>query len=360
MFGRSLLLLALAGCVDDEAFAEQQQAIVGGTIDDGHPSVGSIHYDTDGDGVRDKSCTATMIGARSVLTAAHCVGYGMSIFRVYGTEIRILVVRQVAHPSYSSATPWAHDVAVATLEGPPDLPTMTMSRDAPYVGEPITMIGLGETSNGAGDPGTKRTAVNTIDSFDEFVFETTGATDGEGNGCNGDSGGPIVIGGGELIHGLMSYVPERDTIGCGPRMWSVRIDPYVDWILAEVAAGETRPDAAVPDASPPDAEPPDASPPDAGPPDAAPPDAGPADAAQPMDAMPDDAARPDARRDAMQDAFTDVPRMVTLEGGPDETPSDDGGCAIGGSRRGSAAWLAVAIAWLLVWRRKRSRALGSR
>lgn len=70
---RSLVvgLLLIAGCARIDEAAVQDQAIIGGTDDPGHPYVVAVG------GRSGAYCTGTVISKRTVLTAGHCVSRGI-------------------------------------------------------------------------------------------------------------------------------------------------------------------------------------------------------------------------------------------------------------------------------------------
>jgi hypothetical protein len=215
----SLLLLGLAGCSREPETALRPQAVTNGQLDSGHPSVGAL-YTTAG-----YACSATLVGARSVLTAAHCIEPQTTyLFAIEGGPY--LVSSAVPHPSYNPATD-LFDLGIMRLSGTPPVTPSTLSPDAPWVGMSIVIVGLGCADSSSCTYGTKRMAQNVVKTVSpgEFLF-----SDGNGKGghCSGDSGGPTFTswGGREVLVGVHSHGP----IVCGTDSWDARVDGELAWI----------------------------------------------------------------------------------------------------------------------------------
>ena len=214
----------------------QAAAITDGMPHDGHPAVGGL---TSGGGI----CTATLIGWRTVVTAAHCAQEGARYyFLLEGVWYRSRLAHR--HPGYTPGViAGTDDIAVVLLERAPPVPYATVSASAPSVGQEVTLVGYGITATGAYDSGVKRIAVNKVSSINKLSLLYKGTGNGTGNICSGDSGGPAfaTIGGREVQVGVHSWGQDP----CGTLSASMRVDRYVGW-LREISGGDVSVDGAAP------------------------------------------------------------------------------------------------------------------
>jgi hypothetical protein len=220
------LAAGACGLHDAPATASRQNAITDGVAHKGHASVGRLSL-SDKNG-QTYTCTATLIGRRTVLTAAHCLADIVSSTFHVG-ESSYPVSRMVAHPSYSTS-PMRNDIAVLILSRAVSGVTPTpISIKAPAVGQQLTLIGFGITKDGASDSGTKRIAKNVVAGVQPVRINMQGTGGSVGNICNGDSGGPTfaTIDGQEVQVGVHSH---GNPAACGISEWDARIDPFVGWI----------------------------------------------------------------------------------------------------------------------------------
>lgn len=233
---------ALAACgptddLSDMLVGAQARAITDGVPDEGHPAVGGL---TNGGGI----CTATLIGWRTVVTAAHCAREGARYFFLLdGVWYRSRSAHR--HPGYTpGVVAGTDDIAVVLLERAPPIPFASISAYAPAVGQEVTLVGYGITATGAYDSGVKRIAVNKVSSLNSLNLLYQGTGNGTGNICSGDSGGPAfaTIEGREVQVGVHSWGQDP----CGTLSASMRVDRYVGW-LREVSGGDVSVDGAAPE-----------------------------------------------------------------------------------------------------------------
>jgi hypothetical protein len=211
------------------------------------------------------SCTAALLGPRTVLTAGHCVtahsgsertGGTVHVFANEGTgrplDFEVDLEWVISHPSYPTSGPppsEAYDVALVGLREPVELPIagapwLRIARARP---DHLAFMWLnGQMRDGAA---AEQTAFHRVVQLGELStddsrhpYQLLAACTSTSRGCEiqqGDSGGP-----------LFREIEGEDNDGVGgstrPRIYGVvsrigsyaRLDPVADWILATYEAIE--------------------------------------------------------------------------------------------------------------------------
>jgi hypothetical protein len=199
--------------------------IVNGQNYNGHPAVGSLLIDNQ------PGCTATLVGKRTLVSAAHCIMPNKSYAFTTGGQT-FQVTKIVSHPSYSGTKQLGvYDVAVLLLaSGPPQQP-IPIATAKPQLALPVTLIGFGVTGEKLKDGGTKRRGFNTIAQVDNQSFTINSSGPQNSLSCYGDSGGPALakVNGQEIQVGVVSGSYK----GCGVDSIFSRVDVTASWICQQ-------------------------------------------------------------------------------------------------------------------------------
>lgn len=200
--------------------------IVNGLFTSAHPTVGALLMPAN-PATGATSCSGTMIGCATFLTAAHCVCEDTGAtcqaggpnapdpgsFIVFLQHAGFFLIESIAvHPSYNFPTA---DVAVLRLAQPVTgiRPTPINTLQKPPAGTTGTIAGFGRSGGGSFDYGLKRfgrvTTTASGCAADQICwsFESPLGPPGEdSNTCNADSGGPLFWDSpaGEVVAGITS------------------------------------------------------------------------------------------------------------------------------------------------------------
>lgn len=205
--------VTLAGCIFHpsgvtDSSVDLEKRIVGGEAFEGLQAVGALTYNGNA------HCTGTLVGEKTVVTAAHClVGVTASKMRfVIGSDIvkpqySLRVESTKYHPKYDDRN-IVNDIGFVTLtqEAPIEHMVLLDKMDESFVGQNLFFVGYGVdnayTNSGAGK---KRAVWMTVSSVSNTTFRYD---DAGRNTCYGDSGGPAFVrdsAGNYLVAGVTSY-----------------------------------------------------------------------------------------------------------------------------------------------------------
>ncbi|MGC4115996.1 MAG: trypsin-like serine protease [Myxococcales bacterium] len=238
----TLTALTLAGC--GEAFLETEgnvkpeidvghEKIVNGTVDNGHPTVGKVRDNGD------EICTGTLVGAKTVITAAHCIESTTASRYAFILGSTAYPANSVTvHPSWdgnADSGEGKYDIAVIVLKTSPNITPTPVATAAPFVGQEVTLVGFGVTGENYNNYGTKRITTNNLSKVvaTKIYWMPSG---GVGTTCYGDSGGPAFanVNGQEVLLGVTSGGESPCETGYS---WDTRVDYYVSWI-SSVTGGD--------------------------------------------------------------------------------------------------------------------------
>jgi secreted trypsin-like serine protease len=177
-------------------------------------------------------CTGTLISARNILTAAHCLRAGLIDHVVLGTDAtaptRSLAIASThAHPAFALAT-MDNDIGIIELASDAELEPfkLDLSR-APAPGDSVIVVGYGHTSLDPNDDhyGERQSGSAKITQVDGMRIAMS---DDPSQPCSGDSGGPVLgpkAGSSSVIAVTSFGDPKCENTGV-----ATRIDVFADFI----------------------------------------------------------------------------------------------------------------------------------
>jgi len=178
----------------EDSASRADQAIVNGQVESGREFVGTSSH-----------CSAVLVGARTALTAAHCVDRGERSFSAgtgpwleftsNDTEKSSRASRTVTYPNYQGENDWRNDLAVVSLERAPHEQPVPMAWTTIDETRDISLVGFGCTKDGDAMSGERRSGTNGVLTAGNLLltYETDRA-----QSCSGDSGGAAL----QSAHGL--------------------------------------------------------------------------------------------------------------------------------------------------------------
>lgn len=225
-------LMAGFGCstIDNQTspVANVGQGIVGGEAETGYPAVGAFVM------ADDQFCTGTLVSARIVVTAAHCLEMQGTMGVFFDNDLRsrdvgdsVPVESIHPHPDYNPIT-LENDIGVAVLSRAAPVDPIALQVDPlteSWIGTELLFVGYGVTRAWGRDNHLKRSVQIPIsDIGDTYIW----IEDASRNTCSGDSGGPalhIADDGVRLIAVTSWGDPNCSIFGV-----STRVDAYLSFI----------------------------------------------------------------------------------------------------------------------------------
>ncbi len=221
---------------DENGGASLSPFLVNGSVDHGHPSVGLLQSSMG-------NCTATLVGSRTVLTAAHCIGnnnrFTVGGRRYSGSHVAVhpRCKLNIQHPYCTYTNRVENDIGLVVLSKPVSNVTPSpIATRSPWVGQQLVLVGFGKTSE-SGGAGTKRMGPNRIAALSSTKIRFDPIA-GSSNLCNGDSGGPS-FGQGSTGEEVVVGVHSTKNGVCGNGGHDMRVERYRNWLVAS-ASGDIR------------------------------------------------------------------------------------------------------------------------
>jgi V8-like Glu-specific endopeptidase len=230
-----------------DGLSQLPQPIIGGSLDPDHPAVMLLAHRTG------FLCSGTVIHVQAqtgyLLTAAHCVTEENDERETVPLRARDFIVvpgddfaesttafgvTQVAvEPRYQGGLA-EHDIAIAQFSfggapAPAIIPALLPEEDTLDVGDPLLLIGFGQTENDEGNT-QRRRVERSIEALDAELLAYSQA-DARGT-CFGDSGGPGIVesDGEERVAGVISGGVDNDDSCAGGFGVSTRVSGYQEFI----------------------------------------------------------------------------------------------------------------------------------
>ena len=234
-----LFALTLAGCRPicsevEPTVAGQEAYVVGGELSQDRRATVMV--------LGTRWCTGTVVGPRTVLTAAHCVAGAESVTIEWHEEYRLgkwRIGQRIAddwevHPTFNErhARDWLGDIAVVYTidELPGPFAEVAQGSQQCYPGATAQGYGITEKGN---DYGTLRERIVYLVGMTNQVLKYTAGM------CAGDSGGPIylnTVDGSLVVVGVQSQVKNTD---CSPGFRdiaakAINLLHYGGWVIERI------------------------------------------------------------------------------------------------------------------------------
>jgi secreted trypsin-like serine protease len=158
-------------------------------------------------------CSATLIGPRLVVTAAHCMTRGDLPVNVDGKPVAVAFVK--VHPEFDQES-LDHDIALVVLADDVTVTPMAFSTAVPSAGSRVRFVGWGRTAQNGESKG-RRAGFVKVDKVDAMQFKTV---PDPSTACGRDSGGAVLDEDGTTLVGIISNGDAK----CESYAFATRLD----------------------------------------------------------------------------------------------------------------------------------------
>ena len=247
----SLLLVSLFPLLAFAERGEVHKRIIDGSLRPAtdFPMVAKLY-------IGDSICTGTLVGARHVLTAAHCfydddskVIKNPDVMEVYLNNVFYPAKKATIHPSYKPRNSACIDneVDAAVIELSQDVSGITpvpLIRGVPAVGTGILLVGFGTQGNGSrGEDGTLPSdgflniGYTSIERIQSSLYLAWDFEPGESNTASGDSGGPAFVDFDGVRYISSITCGGDDKAQFGTESINTRADAIASWVDSVINGG---------------------------------------------------------------------------------------------------------------------------